>query len=292
MTFKCNPGAAVTALPSHSPDASPTMSFGATASSTSSYAPTATGSPTPSPLHALPPAPPGFHEDLSYTPTVLVNGAQELIAGFTMPAGRAALDIFCGKKCGDGSGVLPAGVSLHMSVLVHAPNALSLTHITQLGWKKDSAGNGAVFNLAAADAASAVARDEWVSLINAPCSAPNNPSGHCAVKISNDDASNGYRVWFKVYSNAGPPAPAAAPTVSSTPLIAGAAGGAVFIILICLLLHWLRVLTVPCFNCLCDHRRAGLAKPDRRSFGEVVTQNDAYNVQSFETVLPQRKAGV
>ena len=49
----------------------------------------------------------------------------------------------------------------------------------------------------------------------------------------------------------------------------------------------------PRSNVCCDHHKAGLAKAkDRRSFGEVVTNNEAYNVQSFETVLPQRRAGV
>ena len=275
MKFSCNLAATSTPAASHSPDVSPTMSFGATASPSPSLA-----SPTPSPslqLTTLPAPALGYRVDPRWAPTQQATGAA--IVGLEMPPGN--LDIFC-----DQCGAPPTGLDLAFSILVFSEEPASTITIRHMAWSK---GGGFKPLPPSETNITSETGSSWISLINVRCRTPGNPSGACAAQVSSSTGK--YRVWYTAYSNAAPVAGAAAPTVSPVPLAAGAAGGAVGVVLVCLLLHWLRVVTVPCFNCLCDHRRAGLGKADRRrSFGEVVTNNEAYGEHQFETVLPQRRS--
>jgi len=282
VKFACNNVAGATTSPAASPSPSPTpsLSVGGTASGTPSNSPAA---PTPSPSQSLAfhptltiPAPPaGFREDAVWAPTD--PNTKLPLLGLEVPAGPHA-DIFC-PHCP----LPPASVSLYMSALVFAeiPSSVDASHVSatlrQMAWTAA----GGLANLPTRETANAtvVQSGEWFSISNVPCRTPSNPGGACALQIAvtYPSASGGvgelpFRVWYKTFSNAAPPAAAAASS-AAVPLGAGVGGAVGAVLLVCLLLHWARVLTVPCFNVCCDHHKSGVAKArDRRSFGEVVTR--------------------
>jgi hypothetical protein len=256
-------GASTSAAPSRSPTPTPSLSFGASASVTPSNSPAA-ATPSPSaslafhPTFSIPAPPGGFREDPVWAPTDPTTRLP--LAGLEVPAGPGT-DIFC-DKCP----VPPSTVELYMSALVFAeiPTSVDASHVSaslqQMAWSR----GGGLAALAASDPQNhTVTRSEvggeWFSAVNVRCRTPSNPSGVCALRITvtYPNAAGGvgelpFRVWYKTFSNTAPPAAAAAPS-AAVPLgaAAGGPGGA-----LCgnsLLLHWLRVLTVPC---LCVFARA------------------------------------
>ena len=283
VKITCNSvaGATTSPAPSHTPSPTPSLSVGASPSVTPSATPAAvTASPSASlafhPSLSIPPPPAGFREDNVFAPSDPTTHLP--LVGLEVPAGPHA-DIFC-PTCP----LPPAGVSLFMSALVYAEIPASVdagfvrATLLQMAWTK----TGGLMQLPAAEVANTTvtksADDTWFSVSNVPCRTPSNPGGACALQIAvTYPSANGgvgelpFRVWYKTYSNAALPAAAAAPS-AALPLGAGVGGGVGAVLVLCLLLHWARVLTVPCFNVCCDHHKAGLAKAkDRRSFGEVVT---------------------
>jgi hypothetical protein len=315
VKLACNNVAGATTSPaaSHSPSPTPSLSVG---SSPSTSPAAATPSPSQSlafhPTLTIPAPPAGFREDAVWAPKDPSTGKELL--GLEVPAGPHA-DIFCphcgcdkcslpplypASGCPPCSGLPPASVSLFMSALVFAeiPSTVDAGYVSatlrQMAWTAA----GGLANLPARETANATVAQsgEWFSVSNVPCRTPSNPGGACALQIAvtYPNAQGGvgelpFRVWYKTFSNAALPAAAAAPSVA-VPLGAGVGGAVGAVLLVCLLLHWARVLTVPCFNVCCDHHKSGVARArDRRSFGEVVTQNEAYSVQSYDAVLPQAR---
>jgi len=252
------------------------------------------------PSLTIPPPPAGFREDNVFAPTACENVSNVITCGLPIISREISVtpheNIFC-PRCP----LPPAGVRLFMSALVYAeiPASISGDHVRATLLQMGLSTAGDLTQLPAAEVANTTVAQSsdfvWFSISNVPCRTPTNPGGACALQISvtYTTSSGGieglpFRVWYKTFSNAALPAAAAAS--AALPLGAGVGGGVGAMLVICLLLHWARVLTVPCFNVCCDHHKAGLAKAkDRRSFGEVVTNNDAYDVQSYNAVLPQAR---
>lgn len=88
--------------------------------------------------------------------------------------------------------------------------------------------------------------DVWISLVNVTCAAIDNPSGHCIIALK---GSEDFKLWVSVYISKEDT------SSGSGSLIAGVAAGLIIVVIIILVvLHTMRIISVPCFNCCCDNR--------------------------------------
>jgi hypothetical protein len=100
-------------------------------------------------------------------------------------------------------------------------------------------------DISASETNSIASNDIWVSLSKVPCANIENPSGHCILSFK---GTENYKIWITMYS---------LKTTSSgnASLIGGVLAGICFVVLVVLIvLHTLRIVTIPCFNCCCDNR--------------------------------------
>lgn len=88
--------------------------------------------------------------------------------------------------------------------------------------------------------------DMWISLVNVSCAVNDNPSGHCVISFK---GSEEYKLWITVYVSKKDS------TSDGGSVIAGVVAGlSIVVIIVLVVLHTMKIISVPCFNCCCDNR--------------------------------------